>query len=265
MAQAQRDPSPPVEEMGLMREHHLARRVVNPEQIWLDFLEPTIGQSDVTTWLTNMIYCTHTNRNILTYMMNVNLGTFVIISANTATTGEQQQQERYTNARLWQLVVDSWVAGGGAPNNLRWLGVRQIINTVTVPFILREFNGSHEHWLDVPNNSQLREGNLFFKSARRIASELTGRNNGTRITIRTLLYNQTIPGDEDSLYHNVMCLTTDTDNLADLQQVLARLEQDRQARAAAAAAAAANNGGDDVVLFRGIKAKKGIKRANMLG
>lgn len=223
----QRAPSPPIEESALLRELQLQREAVNPEQIWMSFLERLIGWSDAAThWRTIKIVSRNHNRHILTYMMSVNLEAFVIINATLA--DDENPRERYTDARLWQLVVDSWIFHGGSPSNLRWLGVSQIENVQSVSSMRHEFGGSQRAWLVVPDASPFRDGNLFVRSGERIANELTGRNDGAEIAIRRLVYNQILTGDEDSRYNILICLGTEGDATADVFQTIDTIEQDEQ-------------------------------------
>lgn len=106
---------------------------------------------------------------------------------------------RYTEMRLSDMVVDSWLSAGGAPDALRFLGINWIVNEHALRSITNHFNNStpppgHEGSLagvvrltpsgtsDTPSGTS---DNPFVRCAERVAAAL-GDVAGLRIVLKTV-------------------------------------------------------------------------------
>lgn len=206
-----------IEEFGLARKksdraHHGAYRfMVSAELISCN------DRDDWSSWSSFSIFQGYSP--IHTYTLSLSAQTYVIQSAFLQ--DEDEPSKRYTECRLWQMVVDSWLSAKGAPETLRYIGVHHIVNPFARAAMQLEFGNitrekTHRHYETLegkkaqritltPATADYWTENPFTRCGIRVAKAL-GELSAKNISLKNVscICLSEVTTDKDAVFHMVL-------------------------------------------------------------
>lgn len=153
------------------------------------FMDPFMSGKETRDWSCSAIETACQNlpkRIVHEYLVYPEAQAYIIATAHMHETSNPDR--RFTSMRLWEMVVDSFLAAGGKPDGLRFLGVNWIVNEAALKAIASEFveERSVRHVTIHGEDAQVitlvgmrKYANPFIRCASRVAealSEAAGRD-----------------------------------------------------------------------------------------
>lgn len=128
-----------------------ARRTILPMGRLVEFTVPLIGPTSPEDWTHERITSSTVPYTFLTYSTCLSKGCFIVFRAflvqdDPMSILEDLEPEevpppvRLTEMRLWQMIVDCWLAAGGTVESLRWVAFHHIVNNDVVNAMNEEFH-----------------------------------------------------------------------------------------------------------------------------
>lgn len=104
------------------------------------FMAPFLPGKKTPEWSCNSIATTSKNHEphiVHEYLVSPEAQAYIIATADMHEAGTPDN--RFTSMRLWEMVVDFFLAAGGKPDELRFLGVNWIVNEAARKAMTMEF------------------------------------------------------------------------------------------------------------------------------
>ncbi|KAJ4388159.1 hypothetical protein N0V93_008766 [Gnomoniopsis smithogilvyi] len=178
-----------------------------------DFLQPWLDPEQVSTRSQEFwIEPTHDTRNtadlLFTYTMSVSTGSFIV---NGAFLIDIKTNTRLTEMRAWQLIVDSWLAGGGTQpcgkkGGLKYLVFREVVEPQSCMAMRRELrrqscqNPGTGQWAkpaEFTPASKSWKKTPFVRCAERVAEALSTASKEIRASRAWIAYKSIDKGEPD--------------------------------------------------------------------
>lgn len=174
-----------------------------------DFLRPFIGVIfHEPQWKVYEIYTIDGNKFLLKYAVSVEKATFLVINAELE---DEDTGTRYTEMRLHEMILDSWIAQTGSATDLQFLCVWTVTN-----------EGAFDHMIDtyMTDDGSLREenqvilkidegtafhDNVFLRCGLSLVRELQCLSDES-LEMKRAHYMKTGTSEDDLIFHIVMKL-----------------------------------------------------------
>lgn len=154
------------------------------EDLRLDFVQPYVGDASARDW--KFCRITHPDNSDLrfTYAVCLCKDLFVLFDANLTNGRDPSDRlyRRYTEMRVWELLVDCWANEAQANiNSLRWIGINDVVNVDIRKVIRREIETqvsmitSKTSRIIIASDSITWRANYFTRAAGRAAGALSKR------------------------------------------------------------------------------------------
>lgn len=172
-----------------------------------NFLTPFIGVPfHEGQWKVYEICTSDDKKFLLKYAVSVEKATFLVINAELE---NEDTGARYTDMRLHEIILDSWIAESGSPTDLQYLCIWRITNEGTFEHMIDTYM-NYYHILSRGNQVTLNpeEGtafneNLFLRCGLSLVRELQ-RLSDEHIEMRQAYYRKSGTDEDDLIFHIVM-------------------------------------------------------------
>lgn len=139
----------------------------------LDFLVPFLRRISLRDWKKYIITSPAEPGLDIIYYVSLSKQALVLTSAFLS---KEFAPVRYTDMRLWEVIVDAWSEAGGQPEDLRYLAFYDIVNEAVRSAIEKEFE-SHKQQTGTlavtPADCPTWKENAFARCADRVAKALS--------------------------------------------------------------------------------------------
>lgn len=203
------------------------------------FVGPPIGASD---WKVYNIHRADDNRFLLKYAISIEKQTLLVINVELE---DGTSSIRYTNMRLKEMILDSWIVEGGSPDAFKYLGIWRITNEDVTEHMIHEYIAHHgsldkeDEMILEPKEGTSCHNNTFFRCGISLARELQRLSN-EHLEMKKAYYLKIGKDEDDLIFYMVMQFgkeeeAEEADNTKNLE----------------VKAASDSDDGDDEVVFRG--------------
>lgn len=172
-----------------------------------NFLTPFTGVPfDVAQWKLYEIDVRDDKKFLLQYAVSVEKATFLVINAELE---NEDTGARYTNMRLHEMILDSWIAESGSPTDLQYLCLWRITNEGTFEHMIDTYMTHHgslcrgnQVTLN-PEEGTAFHDNMFLRCGLSLVRELQRLSNGD-LKVRKAYYLKSGTDEDDLIFHVVI-------------------------------------------------------------
>lgn len=200
------------------------------------FIGVRIEESD---WKVYDIKRTDDGKYLLKYAVSIQKETFLVINAEIE---DEDSGTRFTDMRLNEMIMDSWIAEGGQPRALQYLGIWRITNELVVKHMMEHFGHLEKKDRLILKFKECTgfHGNVFLRCGLSLVRGLNRIGDGA-LELKQAYYIKSGKDEDDLLLYIVMQLGEEG------KQADVIFELDPQAQANGKS----DDDGNDEVVFRG--------------